>query len=361
MISEKEINRCINEIHHNKSVLIEHVFSKRFPNLYLDTDFQLLKSRCDGFKFSQILYHYINNDMDLLLGRCKICGNLCSFKNFFIGYNTYCSNKCSKNDVIIKQKIKQTKLDRYGSETYNNINKMQETCIERYGCKNPFQNNDVKKKISDVCKERYGTSRYTQSRDYKEKTKSMCIEKYGVDSFSKTSTFKDLFCDDEFESARQDKIKQTCIDRYNESSYSQTDEFKIKSYNTKKKNHSLNTSKIEDQLVKYFEENSVNYIHQYRSRLYPFNCDFYFPDYDLYVEIQGSWTHGGHPFTGSEEDMNIFDQWSYVNSAYYRRAIETWTIRDVKKRETAKKNNLNYLEIFSCDFEICKNILEQYI
>ena len=28
-------------------------------------------------------------------------------------------------------------------------------------------------------------------------------------------------------------------------------------------------------------------------------------------------------------------------------AIETWTIKDVEKRNTAKKNNLNYVEFFT--------------
>ena len=48
-------------------------------------------------------------------------------------------------------------------------------------------------------------------------------------------------------------------------------------------------------------------------------------------------------------------------SKYYKNAIEVWTRRDVKKRETAKANNINYLEIFSNDpseayIEICDYI-----
>ena len=48
-------------------------------------------------------------------------------------------------------------------------------------------------------------------------------------------------------------------------------------------------------------------------------------------------------------------------SKYYKNAIEVWTRRDVKKRETAKANNINYLEVFSNDpgevyIEICDYI-----
>ena len=35
------------------------------------------------------------------------------------------------------------------------------------------------------------------------------------------------------------------------------------------------------------------------------------------------------------------------NSNFYKKAIEVWTIRDVKKRNTAKQNNLNYFEFFN--------------
>lgn len=31
----------------------------------------------------------------------------------------------------------------------------------------------------------------------------------------------------------------------------------------------------------------------------------------------------------------------------------TWTDRDVKKRNIAKQNHLNYLEIFSTDIDVC--------
>ena len=33
----------------------------------------------------------------------------------------------------------------------------------------------------------------------------------------------------------------------------------------------------------------------------------------------------------------------------YKIAIEVWTIRDPLKRETARKNNLNWIEFFTMD------------
>ena len=147
-------------------------------------------------------------------------------------------------------------------------------------------------------------------------------------------------------------------------SYFQTNEFKIKSYNTKKKNHTFNTSHIEEEIYNYFIKNNIKIIRQYKSDLYPFLCDFYLPDYDLYIEIQGNWTHGRHPFDeNNQDDINILNMWKEKskNSLYYINAIEVWTKRDVKKRNISKQNNLNYLEIFSDNIETCIFEIEKRI
>lgn len=45
----------------------------------------------------------------------------------------------------------------------------------------------------------------------------------------------------------------------------------------------------------------------------------------------------------------------------YEKAINIWTVKDVLKRQTAKQNNLNYLEIFSIDLQKVIDIFETYI
>ena len=78
-------------------------------------------------------------------------------------------------------------------------------------------------------------------------------------------------------------------------------------------------------------------------------CDFYIPSKDLFIELQASWTHGGRPFDGSIECQKQLNTWKQKASIsnYYKNAIETWTKRDVLKRQTAEKNNLNYIEIWN--------------
>lgn len=89
-------------------------------------------------------------------------------------------------------------------------------------------------------------------------------------------------------------------------------------------------------------------IHSYRSKLYPFNCDFYIPNLNMYIEYNGSWTHGKHPYSSeNQDDINILEKWKTKNTKYYNNAIYTWTVRDIRKRSLAKENNLNYIELWN--------------
>lgn len=76
---------------------------------------------------------------------------------------------------------------------------------------------------------------------------------------------------------------------------------------TKRKNHTFNTSKIENKLYKEIKLIFPSVIAQYnKDDRYPWNCDFYIPELDMFIEFQGSWTHGKHPFDyNSEEDQEI--------------------------------------------------------
>ena len=83
---------------------------------------------------------------------------------------------------------------------------------------------------------------------------------------------------------------------------------------------------------------------------YPFNCDFYIPELDLYIECNFHWTHGHKPFDKDDEycKKQLFN-WKFKaeNSQFYKNAINTWTVRDVNKRKIAQENKLNYIEFWN--------------
>ena len=88
----------------------------------------------------------------------------------------------------------------------------------------------------------------------------------------------------------------------------------------------------------------------YDSERYPFSCDFYIVSKDLFIEINGNWTHGYMPYDPeNEECKEQLNEWleRSQTSDYYKNAIETWTIRDVNKLKIAKENKLNYVMLYT--------------
>lgn len=127
-----------------------------------------------------------------------------------------------------------------------------------------------------------------------------------------------------------------------------------KRYNTLKANHTFNTSKPEEELYLYIKEKFPSVIRQYKDNTrYPFACDFYIPELDYFIELNGTWTHGKHPFNpNSEEDKYLLEKMqtkALSGHKYYFVTIRTWTVTDPLKREIAKQNNLHFKEIWTLD------------
>lgn len=122
--------------------------------------------------------------------------------------------------------------------------------------------------------------------------------------------------------------------------------------NTKRINGTFNSSSTEKAsktlLIKKFGIDNV--IEQYKSDLYPFYCDFYIKNLDLYIECNYHWTHGGHIFNKDNiNDIEKLNKWKQKNTKFYNNAIDVWTKRDQLKIKTAKDNNLNYKAFYSLD------------
>ena len=128
----------------------------------------------------------------------------------------------------------------------------------------------------------------------------------------------------------------------------QKHEWLEKCYQTRKANHTFKTSKPEDEAYKLLKEKFSDVIRQYRSAEYPFFCDFYILSLDLYIECNYSWTHGGRPYVADDPVcQQQLAEWQAKGTAYYKNAIETWTIRDVRKREIGRK--LNWKEFWTIE------------
>ena len=258
--------------------------------------------------------------------------------------------------------------------------------MERFGVDNPAKSEKVIQQIQETNIKRYGVTVTLHNAAIKEKTRKTWIEKYGVDIPTKSEKIIQQIKETNIKRygnvcpTKNKKVlfksQQTCMKHYGVKSYSQTDEYKqnhSKLMSSKemqerrnaiqKEHHTFNSSKIEQQFKEYLEQNYSNdFEYQYRTKLYPFNCDFYIKSLDLYIEIQGSWTHGGHPFDeNNQEDIDKLNLWKSKNTKYYNVAIKVWTDLDVRKRNIAKTSKLNYLEIFSNNIYKCIEALNSHL
>ena len=306
---------------------------------------------------------------------CKCgCGQLVKFKRFTTGYHLYASCKCAQNSKEVKEHIKVSNLEKYGVEyAFQNKDiqeKQKQTCLEKYGVEHPLQNKDIQEKIKNTIKRKYGVEHVLQYKNFLEHYKETCLKKYGVDNAFKVKEFQEkqketclekYGVENVFQNKDiQEKQKQTCLEKYGVENVSKLPEVVKKIHESKKKNHSYGKSKQEDLVYDLLKEKFNIVIRQYSSDLYPFNCDFYIQDIDLYIECNFHWSHGFHIFDKNNiDDIQKLKYWKQKaeTSKFYENAINNWTIRDVLKYETFIKNKLKYKIFFKLDevYDFLKN------
>lgn len=361
---------------------------------------EYLENRYSDFNgnYSEIIYR-IKNGIDKI-PLCKVCGKKLKYHgNRENSYGTYCSSTCQMRDkdfieyrnnkidfkksallanetkrkrlgekMINLEKIKQTKLERYGDENYVNVEKMKKTKLERYGDEN-YCNTD---KIFKTKLERYGDGVYTN----KEKVRETMLERYGGYTLEnkelREKTYKtklERYGDEHY--VNIEKAKKTVKEKYGVECVFQLKEIRDKvDYKkvseSKLKNGTFNTSSHEDiifnALVNLFGKDDV--IKEYTDKRYyniktnkEFNCDYYIKSLDLFIEYQGHYTHGTCQFDkNNEEHIKLIKEYEEKGNEHpsYFKLIDVWTRLDVMKREIAEKNNLNYIQIYPIK-EKCPN------
>ena len=328
---------------------------------------------------------------------CKFCGGHVSFNGYHKGsmhYSACCCSSCHAK--YTKDKRVETNIKKYGRKNFGSAEKVKEYWISHYGVDNPAKTDFVKKKmretnlrkygfncsskseivkekIKQTCLKRYGVEYTGQIEEAKEKSKKTCLEKYGSeyyigskDRLEKTIEFsKQNYNVDWFTKSEEikNKAKETMLKRYGVeysmqipknkeymsylmSSY----EMQERRYNTMKRNHTFNSSSTEEEFFLYIKSRFPKVIRQYKDKnRYPYFCDFYIPELDYFIELQGYYTHGNHPFDpNSNEDLQLIE---YYKKKYGEdcQPITIWSIKDVEKRNCAKRNHLNFKEVWSLE------------
>lgn len=130
----------------------------------------------------------------------------------------------------------------------------------------------------------------------------------------------------------------------------------VKTNNTKRQRGTFHKSKPEEVVYKLLcEKFGVDHVkRQYTSSVYPFACDFYIDLHDLYLELNLYVTHGFHWFDDTNENdklrlKKLIEKSDGQN--LYTQMIYIWTDVDLKKRNCAIKNGLNYLVFWNNNLE----------
>lgn len=228
------------------------------------------------------------------------------------------------------EKIAQVKLERYGSATYNNRMVAKETCLGKYGVDNPFRD--------------------------REAMQQAWIEKLGVDHPMRSPEViqKNQEGRNYIESSQ--KGRQTYFEKTGYSNPSKNPECIKKNLQTRIDHgvfDSPGTSNIERRFEKLLKRKFPAVLAHYRDARYgratgyTFECDFYIPSEDLFIELNGHPSHYKHPFNESNpKDAAVRDRLINSSKPWDQKLLETWTFRDVEKRECAAQQKLNYLVIY---------------
>lgn len=257
------------------------------------------------------------------------------FEETFGHYPTYNEKSVVKREFLSTLTPEEYSLYRKVA-LFKRVAVTKRTMLERYRAESSMVIPEFKEKQKQTCLKKYGVENPFQVEEFKKKSRKTNIDNLGV-PYPMMS-----------ESCR-DKAKQTNLQRYGVENPSLCPEIIDKIFETRNKNYNLYMPPTEKQIEQLLKEKFPEVKCQYKEERYPYSCDFYIPSEDLFIEYQGSWTHGCKPFEGTSEDLEKLNLWKTKDSDYYKRAIEVWTKRDCEKRETARKNKLNWLEFFNME------------
>lgn len=194
----------------------------------------------------------------------------------------------------------------------------EETMLARRGVRNPFELSETQEQVRRTMFERYGADNASLVAEIQGRRRQTFVARYGVEN-----PFQDA-------EIMKDNAKKVMAAR--------------------KRNKTLNTSAPEQDLHKmlldFFGVDDV--VTQYSADpRYPFHADFYIPSRDMFIELNGSWTHGPHWFdANSAQDQFQVLAWTEKSTPFYLSAIKTWTISDVAKRQAAEQAGLNYVTLW---------------
>jgi len=163
----------------------------------------------------QRIWHILNNKLEKYKCQNPLCNNTTQFWSFPVGYLRTCCLSCAQKDEQTINKIKETNLQKYGTEyclsNKDIITKRNKTVKEKYGVDNISQIAGVSEKKKETCLKNYGVEWILSDQKRKEK---LVIKKYGTNNIQKDKntklktikTRRSIFYDSLFNTNRLDNL-----------------------------------------------------------------------------------------------------------------------------------------------------------
>jgi hypothetical protein len=233
------------------------------------------KNGLNNLPFKEVVWLFVENKTEK--PKCCECGGETKFERFGTGYRTYCSMSCKSKNVLVKEKVKKTFIEKYGGHPMTNDKvkgRVENTNLERYGHKSHLKSEKIKQKIESTNLDKYGVKRPLESKEIQDKTKDTMIKNHGVshglqsdkirkktfNSYINNNNIQDVFL----------KIKETKKERYGDENYNnkfKNSETCLKKYGVKSVLESdspfrkkIGRNKFINSIKKYKHGNKINVI-----------------------------------------------------------------------------------------------------
>lgn len=275
------------------------------------------------------------------------------------GYNW---GKAPKTKNKRKQTYKMYSGYDYPMQNPNVQEKAQKTTYNNFGVLHPAQSKKVQKKMSETYRNRTGYKNSMQNPEVIKNRKRSYKEKTGYDHPSQNpEVIKNRKRNYKEKTGYEYPTQNPEVIKKREQNYKQKTGYKNPGQNpevqekitqTRIKNESIPIT--EQYFMQLLQEKGLeinkDFKMQYKTKDYPFFCDFFIISKKLYIELNIHWAHGGCWYNKNNiENQDKLEKWKNKaeKSKYYQHAVEVWSNNDIKKREAAKKNTLNYVVLWN--------------
>lgn len=318
----------------------QHRYSQSKINSNPDLVKQIQNKFPDSQSLRETIYRIIHNINERPV--CLHCGKPVEFVGkTHLMFRQYCCYECSRKSPLTMERMKATNKKLYGGIGFASkelAQKSENTAIKIHG-------KDYRKTVQQVKsrktkKERYGDENYNNREQAVKNTNyTKCYENY------KKTMNKKYGVDNYYQS-------KECREKCNSS------ESLEKAQQTRIKNGTLRTSKIEKFVSNYIKEN-YNFIVEENKRKYldGKEIDIYLPELKIGIEIQGDYFHKNPRFYKNPNEL-----------ANLPRTKQTTTVQDIwnydnNKLLLAESKGIKLIQLWEYDinnnFDLIKKQLEE--